>query len=96
MQAQFETSREEELRLAARAKDLLTDPILDNAFRVIREDIVRDWRMSKDPIEREALHQRLFLVDELRTKLEILVQNGDKAQHDLNAAARREKFGENA
>ena len=95
MLAQFKNDLDQDMRRAARAKELLEDPILANAFQELDAEIIAAWRGSVRPEEREALHHRMKVLEAFRGKLEILMGNGDKAKHDLQSMARREKFGVN-
>lgn len=61
-----------------RAKELLEDPLLQEAFQNVRDAIHRGWANTKptDHDTKEEWHRRLFTLDSVERNLKQAIQDG--------------------
>jgi hypothetical protein len=83
----------EALARAARAKLLLEDELLADAFDMLDREYVKAWREShaRDTDARERLWQAVQIVAKVRSHLSSAVSNGKIAQRELDGLAARER-----
>ncbi len=68
------------------AEQLLSNPLLDDAFTSIEAELVNDWKQSAGlPSEaREALFLKLSVLSEVKAKIESFITDGKITQNRLN------------
>jgi hypothetical protein len=74
---------------AARAKAILNDEIVQEAFGKLDAELVALWRRTADPIERERAWQAVNLLDKLKANIEAVITNGKLAQAELDQLLQR-------
>lgn len=76
---------EQKVQRAEEARQLLANPILSEAFTVIREEVLDQWKSSKEHEAegREKLWTTLKLLDRLQSQITQVVQTGKVAQASL-------------
>jgi hypothetical protein len=68
---------EDRIQRMRRAKALLEDPILGEAFEEAEQDAIRDWRMAQTTAERELAWHAIDGLDRARRKLRKIVSEGE-------------------
>lgn len=68
------------------AEQLLSNPLLSEAFAAVEDDLVENWKRSagKSPEVREALFLQLSTLDTVKNKLESFVTDGKINQNRSN------------
>lgn len=81
---------EHEVQRADRARQLLEDELLVEAFQTIEQELTNAWQSSpaRDIEGRESLWLQLKLLRLVRSKLETVVETGKVAQASLLQRAR--------
>ena len=69
---------------AGRLKLFLEDSAVSGAFGVIESAAIKAWRTGKTTDDREAAHQRIRALDELKVQLKVLIDRGTWATDTLN------------
>jgi CRISPR/Cas system-associated protein Csm6 len=93
IQLQQDTNR------AARAKALLDNELLQEAFKNLEESYINAWRVTKhdDELGREKLFLAVNVIGKVKEHLLSIVANGKLAQAELNKlhadAERKKRFG---
>lgn len=79
----------------ARAKVLLQDDILKDAFEALERDYIKGWRVThaRDTDARERLWQAVNVIGKVRDHLFQVVNDGKLAQRQIDDLAEREKRG---
>ena len=74
--------KDEIIRRAERARAILDDPLVKDAFAQLEQDCLSKWRHSRDEDSagRERLYQSLRLIDQLRQDFTSLVLSGRMTQ----------------
>lgn len=77
-----------------RAKELLENPLLVEAFEVIEQEIQKAWEDSpaRDAEGREKLYQMLMISRKVKRHVESVVHTGEMARRTLADFARRERL----
>jgi hypothetical protein len=84
---------------AIRARQLLEDELLNEAFKMLEDAYTKAWRSTYagDIASREKLFLAVNIVGKVRNHLTIAVTNGTLAQAELNeianATERKKRFG---
>jgi hypothetical protein len=87
------------LTRAARAKELLNDPLLSEALASMEADYIAAWRATRpeQTDDRERLYIAVNQAGVFRDRLNAVVSNGSLAQAELNqlieVAERKKKYG---
>ena len=78
-----------------RAAQLLENEAFKEATGALAEQLMDRWRVSSDPNERERIWLSVSLLDQIKTKLAIVANNGKLAKRELDeiSAGRRARFG---
>jgi hypothetical protein len=93
IQLQQDTNR------AARAKALLDNELLQEAFKSLEESYINVWRVTKhdDELGREKLFLAVNVIGKVKEHLLSIIANGKLAQAELNKlhadAERKKRFG---
>lgn len=68
------------------ADQLLSNPLMDDAFTSIEAEIVNDWKQSGglSSADREAMFLKLSVLSEVKAKLESFITDGKISQNRLN------------
>ena len=74
---------QEQANRGDRAKRLLEDDLIQEAFQKIEAEIERGWKNSKHPGERENAYYLWRALESFRKKLENVVQHGETAKKTL-------------
>lgn len=82
----------EDVTRGARAEKLLQDPMLSEAFSLVREAIISKWERTpmRDLEGAHELKLMLKLLGDVRANLEQAVSDGKLAAEELKQQARRE------
>lgn len=75
---------------AQRAKALLDDELLNEAFKSVRDDLMTTWATCELPEQRERIWVSVNVLDQIKAALITAVANGRVAQHEIDAIAARE------
>jgi hypothetical protein len=62
------------------AQAVLDSPIYAESYTLIESELTRKWRESRDPEEREHIHQLLRMLDKARNVLETVMRTGQLAE----------------
>jgi hypothetical protein len=84
-------SDEKEVERGRLAEDILANPVYQDSFAMIEQEITRKWRESRDKDEREHLHLALRMLDKSRQVLEATMRTGKVALSELQ---RKRTLGE--
>ena len=89
----MESEEEKEVRDAERAKALLEDPILQEAFDKMEKEYISKWKTTetKDKEERDILWQLVWAIGELRTHLSVIMQRGEFHKDRLQKSLKRKR-----
>ena len=74
---------------ARKAQSLLDNPLLDEAFRLVRESCIEQMIDGKTVEEREDAHRSLKMLDHVKNALHKFVRDGVKANHKLKELEQR-------
>ena len=77
----------------ARAKELLTNELLQEAFARLEADYISAWRQTpaRDTDARERLWQAVNIVGKVKDNLTTILSNGKLAQRELDDLIGRDK-----
>ena len=77
----------------ARAKELLTNELLQEAFTRLEADYILAWRQTpaRDTDARERLWQAVNIVGKVKDNLTTILSNGKLAQRELDDLIGRDK-----
>ena len=77
----------------ARAKELLTNELLQEAFTRLEADYISAWRQTpaRDTDARERLWQAVNIVGKVKDNLTTILSNGKLAQRELDDLIGRDK-----
>ena len=73
----------------SRAKALLDDELLSEAFKAVHAGLIETWTECDKPEERERIWVAVGLLDKIKSALIVAVADGKVAQHQLDAMAAR-------
>ena len=78
-----------------RAAQLLENEAFKDATDALAEQLMDRWRVSIDQIERERIWLSVNLLDQIKSKLAIVANNGKLARKELDelTTGRRPRFG---
>lgn len=78
----------------AKAKELLDEPLVAEAFSVVESEILRAWEDSpaRDSEGREKLYQMLMLTRKVKRHFESVVMTGEMARRTLADIVRKERL----
>ena len=70
---------DQELKDSQRAKELLSDPLLQKIFQDLEEKYITAWKESdpKDSAGREVLFQLQWAIAEVRNHFNVIMEKGD-------------------
>ena len=87
-------SLDQENARGAKAKELLEEPLIEEAFSLIESEILRAWEESpaRDTEGREKLYQMLMLSRKVKRHLESVVMTGEMARRTLADMVRKERL----
>lgn len=74
---------EADVRRGQRAQEVLDNEIYVEAHAAVDAEIVRLWRDSRDPKDREQLHALLGLHQKIKTAMEAVMRSGEIAAAEL-------------
>lgn len=85
-----EDKAQQQIYRAARAKALIEDETLVNAFAEVERGLIERWRNVTGPepadtAKRERLWLSLFLIEQVKTALRKTIEDGKMASATLNA-----------
>ena len=58
------------------ADEIISNPVYQEAYELIEQEIFSQWKLSKDKAERECLHQTSQLLHRLKVSLNQTMLNG--------------------
>ena len=80
----------EELEIRGnRMQQILSDPLMIEAFESTKTRIVEAWKSADTPPKREAQHAKLMALEELKTELQAVVDHRDYAKGAARRISRR-------
>jgi len=65
------------------AKAVLENPIYAESYALLEAELTRAWRSSRNPDEREEIHQKLLMLDTVRGIVESVMRTGQLAEDAL-------------
>jgi len=79
------TKRRKATDIGRRANELVMDPILQQAFAELEQKYTMEWKTSKvdEPTKRERAYVAVQMLDDLKTQLQIYVDQGRMAEKQL-------------
>jgi CRISPR/Cas system-associated protein Csm6 len=69
---------------AARARALLEDPLLVEAFATLDKDLIDRWRVTANAEDRDRVWQAVQIAEKVRHMLGLVIANGRLAQAELD------------
>lgn len=75
---------------AQRAKTLLDDELLNEAFKSLQVGLIETWKTCELPEQRDRIWVSVNVLDQIKATLITAVANGKVAQHQIDAIAARE------
>jgi hypothetical protein len=72
-----------EARRGQQAQAVLDNPVYAESYSLIEGELTRKWRESRDPVEREHVHQLLRMLDKARNVLETAMRTGKFAEDKM-------------
>ena len=86
MSADLEYRLQEETQRGERARLLLADPLIAEAFDTIQQELMTAWQTSpaRDTDGRETLWLSVKLLNQVKSHLQSVVETGHLAQIDLS------------
>jgi SH3-like domain-containing protein len=76
-------SNETDVRRGQRAQEVIENEVYAEAWAVIEQEIITQWRQARNADDREQLHQLLLMHGKARTALETVMRTGQVAQAEL-------------
>jgi len=76
-------SLEQEARRGQLAQEVIDNPVYTDAHEAVESEIVRLWKDSRDPKDREQLHALLGLHTKIKTAMESVMRSGEIASAEL-------------
>ena len=76
-------SLEQQVSAGERVSRFLADEAVIAAFTKLEEKYIAEWKGSKTREERESLHAKVQVVEDVRTQLRAIVDNGTRAKHEV-------------
>lgn len=79
------TKRRKSVDLGRRATELVYDPVILQAFAELEQKYTTEWKTSKvdEPTKRERAYIAVQMLDDLKTQLQIYVDQGRMAEKQL-------------
>lgn len=74
-------TEQEQIDAGKRVQSFLADDAVKGALVKLEKRYIADFKASKSPEEREAIHARVTALDDLFTSVLGIVDNGTLAQH---------------
>lgn len=65
------------------AQQVLDNPVYAQSYGLIESELVRKWKESRDPVEREQLHQLLRMLEKARNVIESTMRSGKVAAAEI-------------
>lgn len=62
------------------AKAVLENPIYAESYALLESEMTRAWRGSRNPDEREEIHQKLLMLDTVKGIVESVMRTGQLAE----------------
>ena len=62
------------------AQAVLDNPVYEGAYTLLASEFTQAWRDSRDPAEREQLHQLLLMLDKVKSVIEGAMRLGKIAE----------------
>lgn len=82
-------SNETDVRRGQRAQEVLDNPVYAEAWTLIEQEIITQWRQARNADDREQLHQFLLMHGKAKAALETVMRSGEVAQAELQRQASR-------
>lgn len=76
-------SNETDVRRGQRAKEVIENEVYAEAWTVIEQEIISQWRQARNADDREQLHQLLLMHGKAKAALETVMRTGEVAQAEL-------------
>ncbi|OGT56291.1 MAG: hypothetical protein A3E01_06995 [Gammaproteobacteria bacterium RIFCSPHIGHO2_12_FULL_63_22] len=65
------------------AQSVLDNAVYADSYALIEGGLTRAWRDSRDPSEREEIHQKLLMLDKVKNLLESVMRTGQLAEDKI-------------
>ena len=73
-------SDEQDVERGRLAQSVLDNHVYADSYALVEQGLTAKWRDSRDPAEREQIHQLLRMLDKARNVLETTMRTGKLAQ----------------
>ena len=73
-------SLEQDVERGRLAQAVLDNRVYAESYALIEQGLIRLWRDSREPPEREQAHQLLMMLDKVRNVMETTMRTGQVAQ----------------
>lgn len=85
--------KNEEIKRAERAKELMSDPLIGEIFTELEEIYFNSWKETqpKDTDARETMWQLFWAVGELRRHINVIVSRGEFNKNLIENAKKRKR-----
>lgn len=81
-------SEYEQIQAGERIQAFLADPAVDGALEKLESRYVREWKASQNVDERNALHAKVCVLEDLKLELRAIVNTGTRAKVESERKAR--------
>jgi hypothetical protein len=66
------------------AQAVLESPVYSESYALLASEFTQAWRDSRDPAEREQIHQLLLMLDKVKCVMEGAMRAGKIADAEIN------------
>lgn len=88
-------SHEADVLRGKRAQEVLDNEIYAESYALLEAEVIQKWRESRNPEDREQLHQFLLMLGQVKTALESVMRSGVVAADLIGRRkSRAEQIGE--
>lgn len=67
-----------------RAREVLDNEVYADSYAMLEKEVITQWRDSRNPEDREQLHQFLMMLAKVQNALETVMRTGQVAQAEVS------------
>ncbi len=76
-------SDELDVQRGRQAQEVIDNPIYIEAFELLEQEIIKQWRDARETQDREQLHQLLLMLGKSKTTIESVMRSGEIAAAEI-------------
>jgi hypothetical protein len=77
-------SDEADAQRGRRAQEVLDNEVYADAYAAVEKELISKWRDSRNPEDREQLHQFLMMLGKVQNALETVMRTGEVAAAEIS------------